>query len=98
MFFSLNHSPASILNSGRRPSVLTTLLPGEVDIADAVARPFGDRDLQFDEPGLAVLRVLEDLQLRLPDLRAHVAALAVVLHDQVGVFFELAFLVRAAAQ
>ena len=46
---------------------------------------------------LPSLAVLEDLDLRLPDLRLHVAFVAVVGLDQIGVGLELRFLVGAAA-
>src|SRR5262249_2501883 len=72
------------------------LVPLELDIADSVATPFGDRDAQLDVARLLVLRIAEELLFRDADVRADVPALAVVRHDLVGVLVELRLLERAA--
>ena len=91
--------PVALLDLEERaqPFGLDHGVAGEGDLADLVARTFGDRNLQLDVARLAVLGILEDLQLRLSDLRLDVAALAVIRLDHVGVFLELAFLVGAVA-
>ena len=57
-----------------------------------------DRNPQPDPARLAVLRVLQVLDLRLADARPHVAFVQVELVDQLGVVGELRLEVRAAAR
>src|SRR5262249_2775290 len=62
--------PVALLQPEERPQrlALDDGVAGEVDLADLVARPFGHGHLKLDETRLAVLRVLENPELRLTDL------------------------------
>src|SRR4051812_1252119 len=69
----------------------------EVEFIHPVTLALGDGNLELDEAVLAVLRILQDLQLGLTHTRFHVALLAIVPDDLFGIVFELRFLVGAGA-
>ena len=78
-----------------QPHFQEDLVAGEVDLADPVALPFVDRDPQPQPAGLAVLRDLQVVELRLAHLRRDVALVAVERLDRHRVLFVLLRLVGA---
>ncbi len=70
----------------------------EVEIANAIPGSFGDGYPQLNPARLAVLRVLERLDLGIADARAHVALLAIVPRHHFRVRFVLVFLVGGAPE
>ena len=92
--------PVALLDLEQRPQPfgLDDGVAGEVDVADLVARPFGDRNLQLrPSASCRPWRPRGSSARGCPICAFDVAALAVVRLHLVGVVFELAFLVGAVA-
>ena len=91
--------PLARLQLEQRPQLfaLHQRIAGKRQLADPVAGSLGDGNPQLHPARLAVLGVLEHLQLGLSDAGTHVPLVLVVLDDPIGVGLELVFLVGAAA-
>src|SRR5215203_738306 len=74
------------------------LVAFEREVADFVARPLINRNVELDPAGFLVLAILDGLDFGLADARGDVTLIAVVLDDLFGVLVELALVIGALAR